>query len=131
MATSEKIMKIAQWLNIETSGKTEEEIRKKIVDKVKQQNQPPQSKDGIEYFARTVGRWMGEYEHMKNEITSGLTMEPIQSAVGPTPATEKPKLNKSRINVERTRKVARILGIETSNKPIDEVRKEITKKTGI
>ena len=130
MATPEKIMKIAQWLSIETSGKTEETIRKEIAEKVRQPSKPPPKMEGMESIAQIIGRWVGEYEHMKNEVMGSFTASPPESTTGPPPATEKSKLTAQKINFEKTRKVAKILGIKTSGRPIDEVRKEIGKKTG-
>lgn len=128
MATPAKVMKIARWLSIETSGKTDEEIRKAIAEKVKQPSPPPQKKEGIESFARTIGRWVGEYEHMRREIMSGLTASPLQKTGEPSPAAEKPKPTAPRRDVETTPKVDRALSIKADGRPIGEAGKEIAEK---
>ena len=126
MSISEKIIRIARWLSIETFGKTEEEVRKTIVEKVKQPSPPPLEKSDMESFARTIGRMMAEFEQMRREIMGTLTVNPLQDTVEPSPAAEKPKPTTPTINAEKTPQVDRRPGIRVEPSPTAEKPKPTT-----
>jgi len=144
MVSQETLLKIAKLMGIHTLGKGEEEIKRSILEILRPTTEASSGGFKIEDLAKSFGRMMGEFEHMKNEVQQSITKvqeevrtpliqtsNELQRDITQMQREVKAPLVQMSASVERTLAIARTLGLDIRGKMIVDVQKEIKKVLGI
>lgn len=118
--SDEKLIKVAKALGIETLGKKEEEIRESILEHTKPKTNT-QADIKLSGFFRGLGKALGELELIQSEITSDV----IETKRKPLIQVIRP------ISVEKTFRLAKVLGIDVQGKKLYDIQEEIRRVLGI